>query len=79
MPLKLLKFVVDCQLFNFGDTYFHEDNSVKRNSLDLYCCHRASHTMKYGGGVLHNFVFTQFLFKTVSGDVTAFHRIFFVI
>ena len=26
-------------------------------------------------GVLYNFVFTEFLFKTVSGDVTAFHRI----
>ena len=28
-----------------------------------------------GEGVLYNFVFTEFPFKTVSGDVTAFHRI----
>ena len=32
-------------------------------------------TIKYGGGVLYNFIFTDFPFKTVSGDVTAFHRI----
>ena len=32
--------------------------------------------MKYGEGVLYNFVFPEFSFKTVSGDVTAFHRIF---
>ena len=32
-------------------------------------------TMKYGEGVLYNFVFTQLPFKTVSGDVTAFHRL----
>ena len=31
--------------------------------------------MKYGEGVLYNFVFTELQFKTVSGDVTAFHRI----
>ena len=31
--------------------------------------------MQYGGGVLHDFIFTEFPFKTVSGDVTAFHRI----
>ena len=31
-------------------------------------------TMTYGGGVLYNFVFTEVPFKTVSGDVTAFHR-----
>ena len=29
-----------------------------------------ANTMKYGGGVLNNFVFTEFPFKTVSGDVT---------
>ena len=32
--------------------------------------------MKYGEGVLYNFVFPEFSFKTVSGDVSAFHRIF---
>ena len=31
--------------------------------------------MKYGEGVLYNSVFTEFPFKTVSGDVTALHRI----
>ena len=35
-----------------------------------------ANTMKYGEeGVLHNLVFTEFPFKTVSGEVTAFHRI----
>ena len=28
-----------------------------------------------GEGVLYNFIFTELPFKTVSGDVTAFHRI----
>ena len=28
----------------------------------------------YGEGVLYNFVFTEFPFKTVPGDVNAFHR-----
>ena len=28
-----------------------------------------------GEGVLYNFVFTEFPFKTVSDDVTAFHKI----
>ena len=28
-----------------------------------------------GGGVLYNFIFTELAFKTVSVDVTAFHRI----
>ena len=32
-------------------------------------------TMMYREGVLYNFVFTEFPFKTVSGDVTAYHRI----
>ena len=32
-------------------------------------------TIMYVGGVLYNFVFIEFSFKTVSGDVTAFHRI----
>ena len=32
-------------------------------------------TMNSGRGVLYNFVFTKFSFKTVSGDGTAFHRI----
>ena len=32
-----------------------------------------------GEGVLYNAVFTEFPFKTVSGDVTAFHRIAIVI
>ena len=30
--------------------------------------------MKYGEGVVYNFVSIELLFKTVSGDVTAFHR-----
>ena len=34
-----------------------------------------ANTMKCGEGVLYNFVFTEFQFKTVSGDVTAFHKI----
>ena len=34
-----------------------------------------ANTMKYGEGVLYNFVFTEFPFKTVSCDITAFHRI----
>ena len=28
-----------------------------------------------GEGVLYNFVFIEFPYKTVAGDVTAFHRI----
>ena len=28
-----------------------------------------------GEGVLYKFIFAEFLFKTVSGDVTAFHKI----
>ena len=28
-----------------------------------------------GKGILHNLVFTESPFKTISGDVTAFHRI----
>ena len=28
-----------------------------------------------GEGILYNFIFTKFPFKTVSGDVTAFRRI----
>ena len=32
-------------------------------------------TMMYREGVLYNFIFTEFPFKTVSGDVTAYHRI----
>ena len=31
-----------------------------------------ANTMKYGRGVLYKFVFTEFPFKTVSSDVTAF-------
>ena len=32
-----------------------------------------ANAMKYEEGVLDNFVFTEFPFKMVSGDVTAFH------
>ena len=31
-----------------------------------------ANTMKYGEGVLYNFVFTEFPFKTVSGDPLRF-------
>ena len=34
-----------------------------------------ANTMKYGGRVLHNLALTEFPFKTVSGEVTAFNRI----
>ena len=45
-------------------------------TLTFFVFTELANTMKYGGGgVLHNLVFTEFPFKTVSGDVTAFHRI----
>ena len=47
--------------------------SVKLNSLDLHCYQLIQCSM--GEGVLYNFVFTEFPFQTVSGDITAFHRI----
>ena len=34
-----------------------------------------ANTVLMGEGVLYNILFTEFPFKTVSGDVTAFHRI----
>ena len=34
-----------------------------------------ANTMKYGGGLLYNFVFAEFPFKTASDDVTTFNRI----
>ena len=34
-----------------------------------------TNTMKYRGGALYNFIFTEFPFKTVSSDITEFHRI----
>ena len=34
-----------------------------------------ANTMMYGGGVLYNFVFTELPFKTLTPDVTVFHRI----
>ena len=41
-----------------------------------------ANTMKYGGGVLHNIIFTEYPFRRVPGDVTmvtAFHRIELVV
>ena len=47
---------------------------MKLNSLDLIIVTELANTMKYGGGALVYSVFTEFPFKTVSGDVTAFQR-----
>ena len=32
-------------------------------------------TVKYGGGVSYNIIFTEYPFKWISGDVNAFHKI----
>ena len=37
-----------------------------------------ANTMKYGGRILYNVVFIEQPFKSVSGDVTAFHRIMII-
>ena len=46
--------------------------SVILNGLDPLCW---LIQWSMGEGVLYNFIFTEFPCKTVSGDVTAFHRI----
>ena len=48
------------KLYSLVPQYFHE---------------QLANTIKYGGGLLYNFVFAEFPFKTASGDVTAFNRI----
>ena len=48
-------------------------NSIALTSIVIS---ELANTIKYGEGVSYNFVFTEFLFKAVSGDVTAFPRIF---
>ena len=45
------------------------------NSIASIVVTDLANTVKYGGGVLYNFVFTKFPFKRISGDVTAFRRI----
>ena len=51
--------------------------TIPRNSIALTSniFTELANTMKYGGRVLYNFLFTELQFKTVFGDVFAFHRI----
>ena len=57
------------------------DTTILWNSIALtsIVVTELANTMKYGDGVLYNFVFNEFPFKTVSGDVTAFHRVWLYI